>query len=152
MPYPHIQIPSGPLLPRAWSLGTETEFIADLLTHVSTEVSVAFLHEKIVHILATEVVVVPGVPGNLWIWVEVSPYLTTTTGAYWAAIGGGGGALPPMTPVIEVAAGVNLRAHTLIIPFNIHAPFIRVVVQTPVAAALPGAFWAVQLQPSGKSE
>lgn len=150
MPYPHVQIPSGPLLPRAWTLGTETELITDLVEHTSTEYAVPYLQEKIIHILATEVVTA-GVPGNLWCWVEISPYPTTVSGAYWAAIGGGGGALAPLAPVIEVAAGVNLRAHTLIIPFNIHAPWVRIVVQTPVAAALPGAFWAVQVHLSGKS-
>ena len=150
MPYQHIQIPSGPLLPRVAPLQTETELINNLVTHVSTEVAVPNLQEKIIHILATEVVTA-GVPGNLWCWVEISPFLTTVSGAYWAAIGGGGGALAPLAPVIEVAGGVNLRVHTIIIPFSIHAPFVRVVVQTPVAAGLPGAFWAVQVHLSGKS-
>lgn len=140
---PALQVPSL-VLPRVWSLGTETEIIADLVEHTSLEFAVDHLRDKTVRLLATEVVAV-GVPGNLLVWVELSPVLSTTSGLYWAAIGGGGGALAPLAPTVEVATGVNGTVHTILLPWGIHSAFARVVVQTPVAAALPTAFWAVQV-------
>jgi len=149
MPPVTIQIPSI-ILPTVWTLGTEREVIDDLVVHTSIEFSVEYLQEKSIHILAIEAVAA-GVPGNLWCWVELSPYPTTITGAYWAAIGGGGGVLPPVVPLIEVATGVNLAVHGITIPWDIHSTWARVVVQTPVAAGLPLAFWAVQCQVSAKT-
>lgn len=99
------------------------------------------------------------IPGNLWLWVELSPVASTTSTSYWSAIGGGGGPLDPATglpyiapvaPAIEVATGVNGTVHTLILPWAIHSPYARLVVQTPVAAALPAAFWVVQALISAK--
>ena len=211
-----LQVPSI-ILPTVWSIGTETETVADLLEHTSIEVPVEFLQEKQVHIFATEVgraigVIVGGpfmvgeaivgvpsgatglvmaqganwieifniagvfavgdvitgvvsgafingglafaVPGNLWCWVELSPYpsanstywawpLPTTT-AYWAAIGGGGGFLAPTAPLIEVGTGINGVVHSILIPWTQHSAWARLIIQTPVAAALPNALWLVQ--------
>jgi len=135
------------ILPTVWVLGTETETVADALEHISLEIDISYLQEKTIQIVATEVVVA-GAPGNLWIWVELSPYLTPTSAAYWAAIGGGGGALAPVAPLIEVGTGVNLTIHSIIIPWAIYSPFARLVVQTPVPGA--AAFWLVQAIASGK--
>lgn len=152
---PVLQVPSIilPILP--WTgpgvTGLETETVNDLLEHTSTEFGVDGLQEKIIHISATELVVV-GVPGNLLCWVELSPVLSTLSAAYWAAIGGGGGAIAPTTPAILVATGVSLTTHTLTLPWTNHSPFARLVVQTPVAAAPATAFWLVQAMVSGKAE
>ena len=148
------------ILPVLAPLGTETETVNDLVTHTSIEFPVEYLQEKQIHIVASEVVVAL-VPGNLWCWVELSPFPSVNnlmwpaplpaTNAYWAAIGGGGGAyyqatglLPPVAPLIEVALGVNAAVHSILIPWAIHSAWARLVVQTPVAAALPGAFWILQ--------
>lgn len=144
-----LQVPSI-ILPRVWSLGTETETVADLLEHTSLEFDVSYLQEKTIQIVATEIVLA-GVPGNLQMWVELSPVLTTASAAYWAAIGGGGGARPPLAPVVEVATGVNLTVHTLIIPWTIHSPYARLVVQTPVSATPATSFWLVQALIEAKS-
>lgn len=159
-----LQIPSI-ILPRAWTTGLETETIADLLEHTSLEFPVEYLQEKQIHIVATEVALAPAaVPGNLWCWVELSPYpsanspywaapLPTST-AYWAAIGGGGGAILPSSPYIEVSAlggAAGVLSHTIILPFAIHAPWCRLVLQTPVAAALPAAYWVVQAMFAGSN-
>lgn len=207
-----IQVPSI-VLPQVWTLGTETETIADILEHTSIDIPVEYLQEKQIHITATEVaglratgvivgafivgeavVGVPSgavgvvraqganwieiiyvtgvfiagdtiigatsgaiingalalavsVPGNLWCWVELSPYPSTVTTAYWAAIGGGGLSLPPTTPLIEVsglAGAAGVLVHTIILPWAIHSAWARLVIQTPVAAALPNAWWLVQ--------
>jgi len=104
------------------------------------------------------------VPGNLWCWVELSPYpsansayweepLPTST-AYWAAIGGGGGAIIPTTPHIEVSGLAGLPGtliHTIILPWEIHSPWARLVMQTPIAASLPNAYWVVQCMVSAKT-
>lgn len=95
-------------------------------------------------------VVVSGTPGNLWCWVELSPYPTTTTNLYWSAIGGGGGFMVPTAPHIEVGTGISLAIHTIILPWAIHSEWARLVIQTPVAADLPGAYWAVQAIISGR--
>lgn len=142
------QVPSI-VLPQVWVTGAETEAIADLLTHPSIDIYTEYLQEKCLYIVATEVVVA-GVPGNLWCWVELSPVPSTTSTAFWAAIGGGGGVLAPVAPVIEAAGGVNGRVHTLILPWTVHSPYARLVVQTPVAAALPNASWVVQALVAGK--
>jgi hypothetical protein len=102
-----------------------------------------------VQIVATEAVAA-GVPGNLWAWIELSPYATPTSAAYWAAIGGGGGVIVPTAPIIIVATGVHATAHSFFLPWVVHSCFARLVIQTPVAAALPGAFWVVQAIFSGK--
>lgn len=153
---PIIQIPSI-VLPQVWSLGTETETVADLLEHTSVDIAVSasgqsvteYLQEKLIQIVAIEVVVA-GVPGNLLCWIELSPVPSTISAAFWAAIGGGGGALPPLFPTVEVATGVDGTVHTILIPWVAHSTYSRLVVQTPVAAALPTAFWVVQAQFSGK--
>lgn len=149
MSIPVIQAPSL-VLPTFWLLGTEYETINDLVTHVSREFYCADIHEKMVEMVAIENVVA-GVPGNLWCWIELSPVPTTTSNAYWGAIGGGGGFLAPVAPNILVATGVDATTHPLIIAWVIHSAYARVVVQTPVAAALPNAFWQVQVIVSGKT-
>lgn len=157
-----IQAPSL-ILPRVWVTGLETELILDLVEHTSIEFPVEFLQEKAVHILAVEAGPAGppvGVPGNLQIWVELSPLPSANSAywaaplptaiAYWAAIGGGGGAIIPTAPLVLVGTGAATM-HTAMLNWNIHSGWARVVVQTPVAAALPMAFWAVQILFSGKS-
>jgi hypothetical protein len=126
--------------------GTETELINDTVEHTSHDIWTQYLEEKEIHILATEVSTA-GVPGNLWCWIELSPVASATSTAFFAAIGGGGGAIAPVAPHIEVSGlgGVaGTLVHTIILPWLIHSPYARLVVQTPVAAGLPTAFWAVQ--------
>ncbi|GAJ10816.1 unnamed protein product, partial [marine sediment metagenome] len=77
-----IQAPSI-ILPRIIILGTEVETINDLVEHTSIEFPVEYLQEKMVHIIATEVVVA-GVPGNLNCWVELSP-LPSVNSLMWPA-------------------------------------------------------------------
>jgi len=87
------------------------------------------------------------VPGNLQCWIELSPVPSTISTSYWAAIGGGGGILPATTPTIEASAlagAPGILVHTIILPWAIHSAYARLVVQTPVAADLPNAYWAVQ--------
>lgn len=144
-----VQI-AGLILPTTWSLGTETETINDLVEHTSVDIPGDALQEKIVHITATEVVVV-GTPGSLWAWIELSPYLSTTSTAYFAAIGGGGGTRTPLSPVIEAPTGVTLTVHTFIIPWTIHSSYARLVIQMPVAATPTTAYWVVQALIGGKS-
>ncbi|MHB8084334.1 MAG: hypothetical protein ACYDHZ_00715 [Dehalococcoidia bacterium] len=153
--------PASLVLPTGWAASTgsatATETVADALLHRSAEFPIQNLANKIVTILATEVVLA-GIPGPLNMWVELSPVPTTnnniwptplpTSALYWAAIGGGGGALPPTAPVIEAGTGVNLTPHTILIPWNIHSAWARVVVQTPVVVAT--AFWVVQVLEAGQ--
>lgn len=135
------------ILPTVAPVGTETEAVANALTHVSLEFPVAHLVDKIIYIRATEVVAAVA-PGVLNVWVELSPHLTATLAGYWAAIGGGGGALAPLAPVVEVAGGVNGRVHTIIIPWTAYSRFARLVVQTPVIVA--GESWTIQALFSGR--
>ncbi len=145
---PSIILPAVPIL-----TGTELETVNDLLEHTSLEIdtggSLAYLQEKVIFVVATEIVVA-GVPGPLWAWVELSPYLSTTSTAYWAAIGGGGGALAPLAPLIDAPTGVTLTVHTFILPWTIHSPYARLVIQTPVAATPATAFWTCQAMIAGK--
>ncbi len=154
-----VQIP-GIVLPRIAPLGFESEWINDLVTHVSLEFPVDSLQEKMIEIVAVEAIAM-GVPGNLQAWIELSPYPSVNSPMwaiplpvatnYWAAIGGGGGALPPVAPTVIVAAGVPLQAHTFMLAWNDHSAWARLVMQTPIAAGLPTAFWIVQAMFSGKS-
>lgn len=153
-----IQVPSI-ILPQIWVTGNETELIDDLVTHPSIDIPVEYLQEKTVEITATEIVIA-GVPGNLLCWIELSPVPFATSDAYYSAIGGGGGPLDPATglpyiapvaPLTEVALGIvgapptfASTVHSITLPWAIHSVFARLVIQTPVAAALPNAFWAVQ--------
>lgn len=150
-----IQIPSI-ILPQVWVIGTETETINDLVEHTSLDIPVEYLQEKIIHIFATEVAEAPAaVPGNLWCWVELSPVASTISTNYWAAIGGGGGVIVPTAPHIEasgLAGAAGTLVHTIILPWAIHSPYARVVAQTPVAAALPNAYWVVQVLISAGSK
>ena len=149
MGIPVIQAPSL-ILPTFWILGTEIEDIDDLLEHTSREFYCADIHEKEVQIVAIENIAA-GVPGNLLCWVELSPVPTVTSAAYWAAIGGGGGALAPIAPLVEVAVPLDAQAHGIILNWVVHSAYARVVVQTPVAAALPNAFWQIQVIFNGKT-
>ena len=155
-----IQAPAI-ILPTLALLGTETETVADLLEHTSIEFPVEYLQEKEIHITAAEVVVV-GVPGNLQCWVELSPIPSVNNlmwpaplpaaATYWAAIGGGGGAIVPTAPLVEVATGVAATVHSIVIPWDIHSAWARLVIQTPVAAAPATAFWIVQAILTGASK
>jgi len=150
---PVIQVP-WIILPTIVVLGTEVETINDLVEHTSREFPVEYLQEKMVHIIATEVVVVPGVPGNLNCWIELSPVPSANNlmwpaplpfnPAAWGAIGGGGGILPPTAPVLEVATGVNAVVHNILIPWAIHSAWARLVIQTPVSATPLTAYWILQ--------
>lgn len=133
-----VQIP-WLILPQSWSIGTETETVADLLEHTSIEVWVRYLQEKTIHILATEVVMAPGVPGNLLCWVELSPYSSAVSAFHWAAIG---------APLVLVGTGVNLAQQTAMMAWTMHSDWARVVIWTPAPVA--AAFWAVQVLISGK--
>lgn len=136
----------------------DTETIADALEHTSAEMKLDQEDMKTIHVLATEIVPVAGAAGQLLCWVEGSPYPTANSNdwlaplpvsaLYWAAIGGGGGAFAPTAPVIEPGIGVNLSAHTIIFDFQMHHPFSRVVLQTPVPHAT--SYWLVQVLISGK--
>jgi len=160
MPPVTLQVPSI-ILPTTGA----TELIMDVVEHTSLEFPVEYLQEKQIHIVAVETALVPAaIPGPLWCWVELSPYpsanssywdtpLPTST-AFWAAIGGGGGALPPVAPLIEISAlagAVGTLTHSLILPWAIHSAWARLVVQTPVAPALPAAFWVVTAMLSAKT-
>ena len=148
-----IQVP-WIILPTFVVLGTEVETINDLVEHTSLEFQVEYLQEKMVHIIATEVVVA-GVPGNLNCWIELSPLPSVNNlmwpaplpfnPAAWGAIGGGGGIfLPPTAPVLEVGTGVNAVIHPILIPWEIHSAWARLVVQTPVSATPLTAYWILQ--------
>ncbi|MDO8635686.1 MAG: hypothetical protein Q7R34_05495 [Dehalococcoidia bacterium] len=139
--------PSGLILPTVYQTELETESVADALEHTSIEVEVRHLKDKSIQIVAMEIVAA-GVPGNLQMWVETSPYPSTLSTAFWAAIGGGGGVIAPTSPVVGVGTGVHLTVHTFILPWSIHSEYVRLVVQTPVAAA--AASWLVQARLSGK--
>ena len=159
-----VQIPSI-ILPTVWTIGTETEDIDDLVEHTSIEFPVEHLQEKQVHIIASELAAAPlAVPGNLWCWIELSPYPSAnstywplpfiTSTLYWAAIGGGGGAIVPLAPHIEVsglAGAAGTLAHTILLSWSTHSQWARLVLQTPVAAALPAAYWIVQAMISAKT-
>ncbi len=163
MASPIIQAP-GIILPNVSAyeeiVGTETETINDLVTHTSYEFPTRFLQELEVHIAATEVVLA-GALGNLWLWIELSPIPSANsdywpspllTSAYgWAAIGGGGGVLTPTSPIIVVATGAAIPIHTCLIPWSIHSPWARLVVQMPVSATPTTAYWTVQAVVSGKT-
>ena len=147
-----LQVPSI-ILPTIAVLGTEVETINDLAEHTSREFPVEYLQEKMVNIIATEVVVA-GVPGNLNCWIELSPLPSVNSlmwpaplpvnPAAWGAIGGGGGALAPVAPVVEVATGVPATIHTILIPWAIHSAWARLVLMTPVSATPATAFWICQ--------
>ena len=146
-------------------LQTETETIDDLVEHTSIEFPTEYLQEKAVHIYAQEVsLALAAIPGTLWCWIELSPYPSAnnnywpfpnpTSTAYWAAIGGGGGAIIPTVPYLEVSGLAGLPGtliHTIILPWEIHSPWARLVIQTPVAASLPNAFWILQCMISAKT-
>jgi len=152
---------SAIILPILAPLGVEVETVDNLVEHTSIEFPVEYLQEKEVHIVATEVVAA-GVPGNLQCWVELSPFPSVNNlmwpfplparATYWAAIGGGGGALAPVAPLVEVATGVNASVHSIMIPWAIHSPWARLVVQTPVAATPATAYWIVQAIVSGATK
>ncbi len=146
---PSIILPTMGLAPYVLYIGNETETVADLVTHVSLEFRTDSISTKTIHIVAVEDVAA-GVPGALLCWVELSPYPTITSGAYWAAIGGGGGSLAPTAPVTIAATGVNGTSHSFFLPWNVYSKYARLVVQTPVAAGLPAAFWGIQAMVSGK--
>ncbi len=153
-----VQVP-WIILPRLVALGIET--VNDLVEHTSIEFPVAYLQEREIHIIATEVILAAGIPGPLNCWVELSPWPSLNnlmwpaplpiSATYWAAIGGGGGALAPIAPLVEVGTGVPNTVHSILIPWAIHSAWARLVIQTPVAAALPMASWIVQAIVSGKT-
>jgi len=154
---PVIQVP-WIILPTIVVLGTEVETINNLVEHTSREFPVDHLQEKMVHIIATEVVVF-GVPGNLQCWIELSPIPSANNlmwpaplpfnPASWGAIGGGGGILPATAPVLEVAMGVNAVVHNILIPWTVHSAWARLVVQTPIPN--PTAGWILQAIFSAKT-
>jgi len=141
-----IQVPSI-ILPTVWVTGLETQQIAGALPFYSIEFSTRNLQEKTIQIFAEEVDVV-GSPGPLWAWVELSPYLTTMTGLYWAAVGGGGGTQAPTIPTIINGTGTSLTVQTTMLSWTMHSEYARLVIATPAPSAT--AVWLVQAMMSGK--
>jgi len=149
---PPIQVPSL-TLPFPYTTTTDVELIDDLLVHNSVDIPVEQMKEKTVIIWATEVVLGVAVPGNLTCWVELSPFASSVSTAFWTAIGGGGGAsyplipaFAPIAPAIAVATGVNGVVHPpIMLRWLNHSPYARIRIQTPVAVGLPLAYWAVQV-------
>jgi hypothetical protein len=141
-----IQVPSI-ILPTVSPLGTETQQISGATKYYSLEFSTRNLQEKCIQIFAEEVDAV-GAPGALWAWVELSPYPTTTTGLYWAAIGGGGGLVAPVLPTTITGTGTSLTIQGAILAWTVHSEYARLVVQTPAFSAT--AVWLVQAMISGK--
>jgi hypothetical protein len=78
----------------------------------------------------------------------LSPYPTTTTGLYWAAIGGGGGLVAPVLPTTITGTGTSLTIQGAILAWTVHSEYARLVVQTPAFSAT--AVWLVQAMISGK--
>lgn len=133
------------ILPTSAPNGTETELIDDAVEHVSLELVaidgtsiVRNLVDKTAFVFAQELVVA-GAPGNLQVWVEVSPYPSIISASYWAVLG---------VPVTIVGTGVNNTIHTVAIPFAAYAPYIRVVAQTAIPSLT--AAWACQIMFAGQ--
>lgn len=145
-----IHVPPTIILPNLAPLGTEVETLNDLLEHTSNEFDVSLIQEKNIEVVATEVITA-GVIGNLNLWVELSPYPSTITTAYWAAIGGGGGAIAPVAPVIIVPTGVTGTVHTLFLPWTVASSYARLVTQMPAGAAPATAYWTIQAIFEGKT-
>ena len=141
-----IQIPSI-ILPTVWVLGTETQAVTGAGEFTSIEFSTRNLQEKTIQIVATEVDVL-GAPGLLNCWVELSPYPSTVTALYWAAIGGGGGAVAPVAPIVITGTAVSLTVQATFLSWTAHSDYARLVVQTPAPSAT--AVWLVQALVSGK--
>jgi len=138
-----IQVPSI-ILPQVWLTGLEVETMNDLVAHPSIAFSApAHLKEKNVFVQTAEFVAL-GVPGALWLWIEVSPIDPAISAAYWTAIGGGGGPVAPLAPVILAPTGVLGAQQTVQIPWRLHTPWMRFMAQMPVAAAPLTAHWLVQ--------
>ncbi len=135
-----VQVPSI-ILPQVWTIGTETENLNDLVVHRSIEFPTRYLQEKTVQVYAVEIIVF-GAAGNLQLWVEVSPYLTTTSALYWTRVGG-------ITTLVPT--NVNLTAHTTPLLWTAHSEYARLAAQMPVAAAPATAFWTVQAIIEAKS-
>ena len=144
---PSIILPSSGSLPGGLYTGTEIQGVIGTSSFVSHEIDtgnpmgLSFMETNTIFLSAIEVVGL-GAPGVLWCWIELSPYPSTITTGYWAAIGGGGGTLPPTSPITIAGIGTNGTQHTIILPWSTHAPYARLVVQTPVNSAT--AYWGVQ--------
>ena len=149
MSIPVIQVHSL-ILPTFYETGEEPEDIDDLVEHTSREFYIADIQEKKVQIVAIENLTA-GVPGNLLVWVELSPVLSTISTAYWAAIGGGGGGIIPTAPEVIVGTGADATTHPRLLAWTMHSEYARVVVQTPIAADVATAIWQVQVMVSGKT-
>lgn len=153
------------ILPTSYANNTggtlaSTETIANNLEHTSAEFFIEHLSNITIHVMAMEIIPVGGNPGQLHCWIELSiwPTVNTTTllwpsplpasATYWAAIGGGGGAVPPIAPDIITATGVSTTVQNLLMPFDTHSMWCRVVLQTPVPHAT--SYWVTQVLVSGK--
>jgi len=149
-----IQIPSL-ILPFPSVNLTSWQLIADLLVYNSLDIPIENLDEKTAFIWASEISPA-GAPGPLWAWPELSPFPTSVSGNFWAAIGGGAGpsypavaALVPVAPLVITGTGVNGVVQTPMLRFLNHAPYARIRMQMPILGAA-GSGWAVQVWFAGK--
>lgn len=121
-----------------------TEAMNDLVAHTSADIScLEHLQEKTCFLWATEVVFL-GAPGNLNFTLQISPYPSLTSAAYFATLG----AAPTAT---IVPTGVHGTVHTATFSWTAHSPYARVLAQMPVAGTPLTAYWVVQVLFSGKS-
>lgn len=131
------------ILPARWTVITATETINNILVHTSADMALQeWLHEKTVFIWAIEVSPGVGVPGNLQFTLQLSPFPSVTSVAYFAAVG---------APTVIVATGIHNTVHTAMINWVAHSPYGRVLAQTPVAATPLTDFWVVQVWWCGHS-
>ena len=133
-----VQIPTL-VLPQAYLTEADVETVNDLVIHPSFAITpICNLYEKTVHIIATEIILAAGMPGNLLCWIELS---TTGVAGTWGIIG---------VPLIEVATGVNATVHNVFLNWNIFEFYCRVVCQMPVAATPTTDHWTIQARFMGQ--
>lgn len=135
-----IQVPSL-ILPTSWILGTEVETMNDVVVHTSIDIPLLeFTQEKTIHILATEVFIA-GAAGNLQFTVQLSPYPSTISTAYFATLG---------VPTVIVPTNVMGTVHTTTIAWTTHSPYARLLAQMPVCATPLTSYFVVQALISAK--
>jgi hypothetical protein len=141
-----IQVPSL-ILPTIWTVGTETETIANIVTHTSIEFECEYLQEKQVHILAIEAVMIVGViaggPFTLGEAVTGAPSGATGVisgrGANWITVANQVGIFVAGDTITGAMSGATINgALTIAAPGNLWCW----VELSPVPSTVSPLFWS----------
>jgi len=156
-----LQTPTMVMPGYNWTVWTAGETLNDNTVHYSRAWRNEPFTEVTVMVKCQEQITAAGIPGNLQLWIELSPFPTPTpvrddwpeeaftSWFTYAPIGGTAPILPgaaniPLAPTIVVPVGVHLTYQNVMLNYTTHQTFARLCAWDATGATLTTDRWWLQ--------